>query len=272
MMLFILLIEYATAFFGPNAFPVPDPLTGRVQENLRIEVAADGYFATDDKGKTADVFARAQVPLYTRYVNISLWMPVHEWYDWTDPGHGTGDVYISGDIQVLSEHFRCFADRRARLYVPDIALRVGLKTASGEQVDRRRHYDDPAYWFDASIGRSIYRGDWEFRLSGTAGFLCWQTYEHQQNDAFYYGLTGEICHRYVGLRCGWQGYSGWRTGDKPMTLMAVLTGHIPVGHGRRQMLEPFVRYQYGIRDYPYHQIRVGLAYSLDILTRKPHKP
>jgi hypothetical protein len=25
--------------------------------------------------------------------------------------------------------------------------------------------------------------------------------------------------------------------------------------------EPFVQYQYGIKDYPFHQLRVGLAYN-----------
>lgn len=260
--LLLLVTSYiATAYYGPNAFPVPDPLDGRVQESLRIEAAADGYFATDDKGRTADITARVQIPLFTRWANLSVWMPIHEWYDWTERGHGTGDVYLSTDIQILSPDFPCFRDKRNRRYIPDMAVRAALKTASGEQSERYRHFDDPGYWFDLSIGKSIVRGDWEVRGSATAGFLCWQTLTSRQDDALYYGLTAMVKHRYVSLRTSWQGYSGWEVGDKPMTITAIVSGHI-------RGFEPFVRYQYGIRDYPFHQVRIGLAWNVDILNRK----
>ena len=32
----------APAYFGPNAFPVPEMLDGRVQNHLRLEIAGDG--------------------------------------------------------------------------------------------------------------------------------------------------------------------------------------------------------------------------------------
>ena len=41
-------------------------------------------------------------PLFTRWANLSVWMPVYEWYNQFDgTGSGAGDVYISTDIQVL---------------------------------------------------------------------------------------------------------------------------------------------------------------------------
>lgn len=258
MTLLLLAATYiATAFFGPNAFPVPDPNDGRVQENLRIEVAGDGYFSSVH-GQTADVFARLQVPLFTRFASVNVWMPVQEWYNWPVTGHGTGDVYVSTDIQLLSGCFSRFRDTRLEHMIPDVALRVGLKTASGEQSEQFRHFDSPGYWFDLSGGYSFYVRDWEMRLSGTVGFLCWQTTTARQNDALYYGLNAEVRHTYVGLRLGWQGYNGWETGDKPMTVQARLSGYA-------KGFEPYVCYQYGVRDFPYHQVRVGLAYSLDIL-------
>lgn len=250
----------ATAFFGPNAFPVPAPLNGRVQESLHIEVAADGYWSTSCFGETADLFLSAEVPLFTKYANLSLWMPVQEWYNWPQKGHGTGDVYISTNIQLLTGSFRCFQEKKCEKYIPDVALRVGLKTASGGQSELKRHFDDPGYWFDLSAGYSFYHGPMEYRLSGTAGFLCWQTTTSRQNDAFYYGLTAEVKHTYVGIRVGWQGYSGWEIGDKPMTIQAKLSGYA-------KGFEPFISYQYGIRDFPYHQLRVGLAYNLNILKK-----
>lgn len=247
----------ATAFFGPNAFPVPTPLDGRVQDSLHIEVAADGYFSATH-GRTADVRLEATVPLFTRYASLTVWMPVQEWYDWTERGHGTGDVYVTTNIQLLTPSFPRLRETRAARYLPDVALRVGLKTASGEQAERKRHYDDPGYWFDLSAGKGWQVQDWRFRVSGTIGFLCWQTTTSRQNDAYYYGLGAEVRHTYVGLKVGWQGYTGWETGDKPMTIGATLSGYA-------KGFEPFVKYEYGLRDYPYHAVRVGLAYNLNIL-------
>ena len=268
--------------FGPNAFPVPTMLDGRVSETLKVELAGDYYhgFAAD---QTADLFARIYIPLFTKRVNLVVWMPVCEWYRMTAArqreclvqdtarisGHGYGDVYISTDIQVL----------RARRWWPDITIRAAMKTASGEQYELARHYDDPAYFFDASIGKSMYIGggkvtatrerasDWELRLAGSMGFLCWQTVTARQNDAYQYGLQLYIRQQYISARATWAGYSGWqKNGDKPMIVHAELRGYAPYG------LEPFVAYQYGIRDYPFHHLRIGLAYSLDIIDRcRKHK-
>ena len=271
----------APLYFGPNALPVPDMSDGRASGTLRLEVAGDGYWGKEGD-KTADVFARLQIPLFTDRVNLSVWMPVMEWYQMSlerqktcrlqdtvaIAGHGAGDVYISTDIQVL----------RARKYNPDIALRVGVKTASGGQFGLARHFDDPGYWFDASIGKSFFLGQsskqedkpWELRLAVSGGFLCWQTNSARQNDAVMYGvqllvkrcLTADAA---LSLRTTYGGYIGWEDhGDRPMTLKTELTGHI-------RGFEPFVRYQWGIRDYPFHQLRIGLAYHFDILHKHSEK-
>lgn len=262
--------------FGPNAFPVPDMLDGRVSEELKVELAGDWYrgFAAD---QTADIFARIYIPLFTRRVNLTVWMPICEWYKMNEQrqhecliqdtarisGHGFGDVYISTDIQVL----------KARRWWPDITIRAAMKTASGEQYELARHYDDPAYFFDAAIGKSMFIGDkvtatrqsdrdWELRLAASAGFLCWQTTTAHQNDAYQYGVQLLVKQQYISARVTWSGYSGWqKNGDKPMIIKTELRGHAPYG------LEPFVAYQYGIRDYPFHQLRVGLAYHIDILKK-----
>ena len=46
-----------------------------------------------------------------------------------------------------------------------------------------------------------------------------------------------------------------------MTLKFRAAGHV-------KGFEPYVQYQYGIKDYPFHQLRVGLVYNIDILKRK----
>ncbi len=268
----------APYYFGPNAFPIPDMLDGRTESRLRLELAGDGYFGFQ-KDHTADVFIRAYIPLFTDRVNLTLWMPVMEWYRMTPErqrtcrlqdtvvmsGHEAGDVYISTDIQLL----------KARKYAPDIVLRAAMKTASGGGFEKARQYDDPGYFFDLAIGKSLYFGRGktfpyadpeeavvELRFAGSAGFLCWQTDNGRQNDAVMYGLQMLVKTEYVSLRTTWSGYVGWeKYGDRPMSIKATLAGHI-------HNFEPYITYQYGIKDYPFHQVRIGLAYHIDILKYK----
>lgn len=266
----------APAYFGPNAFPVPDMLDGRVQNCLRVEIAGDGYFGFQGD-KTADAFARVFIPLFTDRVNLTLWMPVTEWYQMTPErqrvcgmqdsvaiaGHGAGDAYFSTDIQIL----------RDKKWAPDIALRAACKSASGGQYELTRHYDCPGYFFDLSLGQSWYLGERqsgdkargegvELRLAGSAGFLCWQTDNGRQNDAVMYGLQLLLKSQYVSFRTTWSGYVGWEDmGDRPMIIKGRLAGHA-------KGFEPYVEYQYGIKDYPFHMLRVGLAYHIDILKKK----
>lgn len=120
----------APAYFGPNALPIIDMSDGLTQRDLSVELAGEGYFGYQQHNNTADIFARVRVPLFTRWANLSVWMPVFGWYDQYDgKGSGAGDVYISTDIQVL--HNEWFKTEKAK-YIPQMTVRVGVKTASGE--------------------------------------------------------------------------------------------------------------------------------------------
>lgn len=263
----------APAYFGPNAFPVPDMLDGKVQNHLRVEIAGDGYFGFQGD-KTADVFARLFIPLFTDRVNLTVWMPMMEWYELTPEriatcrvpdslahsGSGAGDAYFSTDIQIL----------RDKKWAPDIALRAACKSASGGQYELARHYDCPGYFMDLSLGKSWYLGERqasdevkavELRVAGSVGFLCWQTDNGRQNDAVMYGLQLLVKSQYVSLRTTWSGYVGWENdGDKPMIIKGRLSGHA-------KQFEPYVEYQYGIKDYPFHHLRVGMAYHINVLKK-----
>ena len=247
----------APAYFGPNALPIIDMLDGETQRTLRVELAGEGYIGYKEKNNTADIFARVCVPLFTRWANLTIWMPVFGWYDQYDgTGKGAGDAYVSTDIQVL--HNEWFKTANAK-YIPQMTIRAGIKSASGEQFERRRHYDCPGYFFDAAMGQSIPLKHVTLRFAGTAGFLCWQTDNGRQNDAVMYGLQAQVRHEYFSMQATWSGYVGWeRHGDAPMSIKARAAGHI-------KGFEPYVQYQYGIKDYPYHQVRVGLVYNIDIL-------
>ena len=98
------------AYFGPNAFPVPDMLDGRTSEQLKVELYADGFVGTttDNLGDdiTADLFVRLTLPLFTPRANLTVWMPIFEYFHTSAEVNAlrrlphTGDLagFDSGDV------------------------------------------------------------------------------------------------------------------------------------------------------------------------------
>lgn len=261
----------APLYFGPNALPVPDMPAGRVEDRLTIELAGD-YYLGHYGDATQDIYASIRIPLFTKRVNLSIWMPVIEFYQCTPEsnrhrsvvdstltrGHGWGDVYISTDIQLLYE----------KRFVPDVALRVAMKTASGGQFPEARYFDNPGYFFDLAVGKSItFENAYikNLRVAVSGGFLCWQTDNGRQNDAFMYGVRLQLAARHFTVTETWGGYMGWEhDGDRPMTLKSTIS--FPV-----KDFEPYFTHQYGIADYPFHQFRLGLIYRIPILGNATHR-
>jgi len=275
-------------YFGPNAFAVPEMLDGRVQHDLRLELSGD-YFKGYRGDHTADASLRLNVPLWTDRANLSLWMPVMEWYRNSDEnmktcrvaperwdearkGHLCGDVYVSVDMQILREGKLRGKEKPA---VPDWVIRAALRTASGEQFHFARYYDGPGYFFDTSVAKSFsvgHNSSWNhrLRLALSSGFLCWQTDNGRQNDAVQYGVMAKWENRHFSLSESLAGYSGWEHGcrnggseahDRPTVLRTDFAYHI-------RRFDVVASYQYGLRDYPYHLFRLGLAYRIDILKKK----
>ena len=160
--------QIAPAFFGPNAFPVPDMSDGRLSSDLKLEFYGDGFLCqmtsdpTDDI--TLDIFAKATVPLFSDRVNLVIWMPVVEWFRSApvvnylrridDPyqtltGIDSGDAYVSTDILLIDEARRGIG----------LVLRAALKSASGNSYSTARVYDAPGYFFDIAAGRDIYTSE-----------------------------------------------------------------------------------------------------------------
>lgn len=252
----------STAYFGPNAFPVPDMpknTTGR----LEMRVNATGSFGTlGDRTVSADFSVR--VPLWSERVNVCVWGQKHEWYWETEEvrrirrvaesepltGHVDGDFYFSVDMKVLTE-------TKAR---PRVVLRAACKTASGGQYPRARYYDCPGYFFDVCAAKDFEVGK-EVSLTAalTAGFLCWQVDNGRQNDAVMYGAALGVRSPYVDFAVGYGGYTGWKDeGDRPMTLK--LTVEILPS----KMVLPYLQYEHGVRDWPFDQFKAGVRVSLDI--------
>lgn len=252
-------VNVSPLYFGPNALPVPEMLDGTVSACPYAELSFDwslGYHGD----LTRTLTARVNIPLFSPRVNLSVWMPVVEFYtntpeslEWQNsPGRKTsgyeiGTVYVSTDIQLMRQ-------TRTR---PDISVRAALVTASGDSEEYARYYDAPGYFIDASASKSIEFGhDFfkEVRLVLNAGFLCWQTDRSVQNDAYMYGVATALRTRMADFSLAWQGYTGWqKNGDRPMVLRA----GIDFAAGK---FVPFVSYEHGIRDYPFDRIFIGLGY------------
>ena len=266
--------KIAPAYFGPNAFPVPDMLDGRTSSELKLELYGDCFLGTttgrvaDDI--TGDLFAKLTIPLFTPKANLTVWMPIFEYFYTSAElnalrrlpapydkealqGMDSGDVYVSADIRILSQE---------KHYV-DMTARAVLKTASANQYAKGRCYDSPGYFFDVAVGHSfpLVGGNHYLRVAASTGFLCWQTDNGRQNDAVMYGAMAKYRLKQWEIDATFGGYVGWeRMGDSPMTLKANLSYHI-------NNLSLRVGYQVGFKDWPYHQIRVGATYAFDVLTK-----
>ncbi len=264
-------------YFGPNAFAIPDMLDGTTERDLRVEVVAD-HFAGFEKDKTTDVAFKIQIPLFTERANLSVWMPVMEWYENTLERQQTcrlqdsvalrgclaGDVYVSTDIWALQSE---------RHWV-DLTVRAAIKSASGGGYTEARYYDNPGYFFDVTLAKPIRFKDSfleELRFAVSTGFLCWQTDNGRQNDAVMYGAMIKLKTKHFTLSETFGGYAGWEgrdckvqkeiAHDCPMSLKTNLTAHY-------KQFEVLFQYQYGLQDWPFHQFRVGVAYNFDVLKYK----
>ena len=264
----------APAYFGPNAFPVPEMSEGRVSSDLKLELYGDGFICrmtsdpTDDV--TLDIFAKATIPLFSDRVNLVFWMPVLEWFhsapainhlrripcpDRHITEIGFGDAYLSTDILLTDEN---------RLGI-GIVFRAALKTACGDSFLKARVYDAPGYFFDITAGRNVYSSEdarTVLRLALSTGFLCWQTGNGRQNDAAMYGICSSLkSGRFTG-RVDFGGYVGWEgMGDHPITVKTKASWQI-------NDFSIDIMYQAGIHDWPFHQLRLGTTWSCPILTTR----
>lgn len=254
--------KIAPAYFGPNAFPVPDMLDGRISSKMQVGLSADYYSGTLTHAGgdvTAAMSAKCIIPLFTQRVNLVLWMPVAEYYytnsevneirrvpyAYDIEGWVSGDVYISTDIQLFTQ----------RLHGADIALRTALKTASGNAYSIARYYDAPGYFLDAAIGRdfAVSKNN-VLRIAASGGFLCWQTDVGRQNDAVMYGVNASWNHNRWLFDTTFSGYTGWeRDGDCPMIIKMMLSYQLA-----HLLLNAY--YKAGLADWPFRQTSIGITY------------
>lgn len=254
------------AYFGPNAFQVPQMNTGaRTTGSIQALVAGD--FILGNIGKkdyTSDVYLEFHFPLFTDRVNLSAWGALHEWYDQSDDvlqyrsvpvgqGLGKGDkvgtFFVSTDIQLLRE----------RKFCPALLLRVGLRTASEDtSLPVRRGYDAAGYFFDLSLGKAF----GPVSLAASVGFLCWQVGPSLQNDGIQFGGKIGYEHEYVRAAAQYGGYFGWRKdGDFPRVLYL----HMDFGPSK-WYVKPYILYQHGFHDWPFDMFRAGVMVDVKLFS------
>ena len=266
-------VKYAPAWFGPNANPVPEFTDGRIPAKTSISLMGDYYFGYGDETKNG--YFKIEIPLVAERVSFKIWSTVFEHYKVTPElsdyrqmngnlsGKSNGDFYVQTRISLLKE----------KKYAPAIILNSTLKTASGTNFNERRYFDTPGYYFDVEFAKSIHiKGKFinELRAVGNLGFLCWETTGSRQNDAPMYGVKIIAGNQNWKLDNTLSGYWGWMHtsatygadyGDAPLVYAAKLTI-------MKSKIDYFAQYQYGINDFPYHQLRLGISFPIEKLTPK----
>jgi len=266
---------YSTAWFGPNANPVPEFTDATIPAKTTITLTGDYYFGHGDQ--TENGYAKIEFPLIPERVSFKVWSTILEHYQVTDQvsaqramldgntsGKANGDIYFQTRILLLKETNNA----------PDIILNTTLKTASGTYQQYRRYFNTPGYYFDAEIGKSLHTQSSfisEIRAVVNVGFMCWETERQStQDDAPMYGGKIIIGNQNWKLENTLSGYWGWMHtnvrygadyGDAPMVYAAKITK-------LTKNINYFAQYQYGIKDFPYQQIRLGVSFTIDKLTPK----
>lgn len=262
-------VRYSSSWFGPNANPVPEFTDATIPSKTTISLMGDYYFGHGDRTKNG--YIKVDIPLIPECVSFKIWSSVLEHYQTTEEvmqnrgasktsGSEVGDIYVQTRIRLWKE-------QKNR---PEVIFNSTLKSASAKSYDTRRYFDTPGYYFDVEMGKSFFTKSSfisEIRLVADAGFLCWETTNSRQDDAPMYGGKIILGNQDWKLENTLSGYWGWKNlkdktyGDVPLVYSVKLIK-------QTKNLNYFAQYQYGIHDFPYNQIRVGVSFTLSKLTPK----
>ncbi len=256
-------MRYSAKYFGPNALPIPDVKNGLICENTEIMLAGEYHYNKQDP--TTNLFSRIEIPIVKKRVNIECYVVPIEFYN-TDSslrierrtfkkqgsGIAGGDIYVINNIQLFS----------GRKKLPDMALRLGLRTASGTNLSHARYTDAPGYFFDLSFGKNIFvskNNENYIRMYCSGGFYCWQTNrdDNRQNDAYMFsaGTDYKLKRVLISIQtASYQGYIG--NGDKPWVIRSLVRYNI------NQKINLESLFEYGVHDNDYLSVRLGLLYKI----------
>jgi hypothetical protein len=249
-------------YLGPNALPVPEIHKGMIPEQFHWTGQYEYYYGEGDE--THDFKIHLIIPVAKGIVGLELKYVPMEFYSMDQTvsrrrrtvdggpvnGQSFGDVYFGTSIQLIRKH----------AWLPDLAISMSCRTASGTDREYARHTDTPGYYLDASIGDSYGKESGFFRhvrWYGEIGFYSWQTYldNYPQNDALLFGAGIDFDFKdfFVNQMVG--GYSGYMmNGDQPVVYrldLGIRIGTAAVVFG----------YEKGLRDFPFQSYRAGFQIS-----------
>ncbi len=258
-------VTYSPRYFGPNAFPIPEVLSGKISTEYEIEARYDYHDGEGDQ--TQDIFLRGYFP-FGKKAAIEISGVLQETYKTSkevmDERHAAstetiegattcrGDVIINATYQLLENE-----------KIMDIIGRFGLKTASGNWLANARYTDAANYWLDLDIGKDLLRSekrDKYLRMSIMGGFYCYMTNDrvHRQNDAWLLGGGFQGRYRNVYAEADISGFEGYmNNGDEPLIFRSKLKYRYK-GHSL------FFRYQYGLNDLLFQTYSGGYSFSFNL--------
>ena len=259
-------VKYSSAWFGPNANPVPEVTGAIIPHNTEFTFRSDYSFNQGDK--TLSTSLKIEIPLIAEKVSIKLWSDFFEYYKVSEEikfsrnmidgsGISTGDIYFQTRIKILSES----------KYKPAMIFNSTLKTASGSNFANRRFFDTPGYYFDLEFSKVFIIKSTiidKIKFTGNTGFMCWETSGSQQNDAIMYALESSVFKKNLSLDIFLGGYDGWMYkhpafgkdyGDSPFVFSLKLN--------YKSVDKTFyIKYLKGLNDFPYNQLSLGLTVPL----------
>ena len=249
---------HSPGFLGPNALPVPEVTDGRINNVSSLTTGGQFHFSEGDNTQNLTLrfnynFLKDIISVDVFFVPVEFFQMSHAkkeernvHYRFYDVSNATGDLYIHTNFSLL---------RQEKNNV-DLAVRIGLKTASGGNANPARFTDTPGYYFDVSIGKSIGSKN-NIRPYAMLGFYSWETNDDilPQNDAILYGLGLEYAFGNHTIKNELAGYSGYKNnGDKPIVYRLKFS----------KSFERFVlgaKYQHGLHDFKYKTFEVNLGYK-----------
>lgn len=249
-------LTYSPRYFGPNAFPIPELVGADLSRRWEVELRGEYHTMTGDQ--TKDVFLRLYIPVVKGRVGVNVSWVFQEWYEMSpevrDERYAVEQkppITCRGDV-IFNFYFQALRSEKWM----DIVLSANLKTASGGRLCDARYTDAASYWFDANIGRTLWRRadvNASLRVQALAGFYCYMTNDivHRQNDAISYGAGVRATYRNFSLDCDYAGFRGYqRNGDKPMILRTKLNYEI-----KKNIIS--FQYRHGMKDYLYDSYSLG---------------
>lgn len=209
---------------GPNALPPLPNESPVVTNGLQVSLGWAGQLSTPHGAADVSMLVpfRLEFGLFDRVAFAAEGAPFELWQYSPETNEAWAPARARGitraDVRLAT---RVLLWREAG-WRPATAVRVTLKTATGEDLFTRRFLDAPAYQFDALTRWHWLWGVTRLEAWLSVGFLAWQQGAAGQNDAVTWAGTVRASWAHVAARLEGRGFMGWLRFDAPVVLAAVV--------------------------------------------------